>query len=790
MKTKKLLNYILSLGLSLSATNVWAQLSAPNVENVYGGRINAITAVPLGSDSSRVFISTESANSMFYADVHSVTATPTFGSFSVVPGLDASAGFGSGIQIIVGHPASGKVFFGHDMGLMSADINAGTVSVVDSTVGYPNTINIQDDRLIFITGPQLHFGMLDSAGNFTEAGDSPANSFPPLNQPTLCISPLDDSVYVFSQGTTPSLYKLSDTYDGLNAATTGRDISPAALSSSVMWTSFGVAPSGRLFILGSEPSGKYAAYSDDESAWTEYATGIGGAAGRNIAFTGDSSNYKVYWASCYNDQNGNSGYWVGFGNLGQETHPNDGAVFTGLANPGIIYMTTDQGIGASINGGKVIFEIDDGVEAVQVNDMDMTLDKNSAWIASKSGIRHVVDYQTASPLWTTAMFPNGDGSPYYSVAMNPEDSTTVYVGNLRIYKTTDEGASWNQVFSTENAPVSWTGMGVKALALEVCPYDPNTVFAGFEIQDSLAGGLFYSDDGGVSWNQILLEATAPGHDVDVADVVFNLEGSDTVAYVSAIYDLDFPAGRSVYRLVKSGSGWTVARDMDASGTSTGTMLVVTIWDLEVSATGDTIYAAGTDAGTDHPVAYYKALDGTGLWTPLTVSGFPTEMEATAIEVGTDTVYCSVGSDIYYLPVGGTSWSLGYSYPVGTRINFLYWDELLAGSDLGLYAFFNNAATAINGDSNSQLPDGFVLNQNYPNPFNPGTVISYFLPKTSQVHLTVYNVLGQQVATLVNADQSAGLHRINFNATTLSTGIYFYRLEAGEFAATQKMVLMK
>ncbi|PJA53042.1 MAG: hypothetical protein CO167_08180, partial [Candidatus Marinimicrobia bacterium CG_4_9_14_3_um_filter_48_9] len=125
-----------------------------------------------------------------------------------------------------------------------------------------------------------------------------------------------------------------------------------------------------------------------------------------------------------------------------------------------------------------------------------------------------------------------------------------------------------------------------------------------------------------------------------------------------------------------------------------------------------------------------------------------------------------------------------------RINFLYWDELLAGSDLGLYAFFNNAATAINGDSNSQLPDGFVLNQNYPNPFNPGTVISYFLPKTSQVHLTVYNVLGQQVATLVNADQSAGLHRINFNATTLSTGIYFYRLEAGEFAATQKMVLMK
>lgn len=789
MKSKQLLVLLVSCTFFLGTNSVWAQLSAPNVENVYGGRINAITAVPLGVDSSRVFISTESANSMFYADVHSVTATPSFGSFAIVPGLGASDGYGSGIQLIAGHAGSGAVVFAHDRGIMEANVATGAITALDTNSGYPNTLNIKGNTILFVTGPNLHFGELDSAGNYTEDANSPVPGLPFLNQPTFFISTLDDSVYLFSQGSAPNLYKLSDPYDGLTSATTYRDISPATLSSTVLWTSFGVAPSGRLFILGSEASGKYAAYSDDEVNWTEYATGIGGAAGKNIAFTGDSSNYKVYWASCFNDQNGNSGHWAGFGVLGMETHPNDGAVFTGLVNSSIIYMTTDQGIGASINGGKNIFEIDDGVEAVQVNDMDMTMNKNNAWIASKSGIRHVVDYQTASPLWTNAMFPNGDGSPYYSVSMNPDDSSTVYVGNLRIYKTTDEGAYWSQVFSTENPPVSWNGLGVKALALEVCPFDPNTVFAGFEIQDSLAGGLFYSTDAGSSWNQILLEETVPGHDVDVSDVVFNIESGDTVAYVSALYDLDFPAGRSVYRLAKSGTTWSVARDMDASGTSTGTTLVVTIWDLEVSATGDTIYAAGTDAGVNHPIAYFKAINGSNLWTPLTVSGFPTEMEATAIEIGQDTVYCAVGSDIYYLPLGGSSWSLGYSYPVGTRINFLYWDDLLAGSDTGLYAFFNNTATAIDGET-SQLPDGFVLNQNYPNPFNPSTLISYYLPITSQVRLTVYDLLGREVATLVNGAQLAGLHKISFDASSLASGVYFYRIHAEDFTATQKLVLMK
>jgi hypothetical protein len=81
-------------------------------------------------------------------------------------------------------------------------------------------------------------------------------------------------------------------------------------------------------------------------------------------------------------------------------------------------------------------------------------------------------------------------------------------------------------------------------------------------------------------------------------------------------------------------------------------------------------------------------------------------------------------------------------------------------------------------------------QNYPNPFNPNTVISYQLAVSSNVELTVYNLIGQKVATLVSEKQKAGYHKIEFNAANLSSGIYFYRLQTDEFVDVKKMVLMK
>ncbi len=92
--------------------------------------------------------------------------------------------------------------------------------------------------------------------------------------------------------------------------------------------------------------------------------------------------------------------------------------------------------------------------------------------------------------------------------------------------------------------------------------------------------------------------------------------------------------------------------------------------------------------------------------------------------------------------------------------------------------------------NNPAPADYTLQQNYPNPFNPVTTISYSLPLKSEVELVIYNALGEEVMKLANEEKEAGRYSVDFNASNLSSGIYFYRLKAGKFVETKKMVLMK
>jgi formylglycine-generating enzyme required for sulfatase activity len=89
-----------------------------------------------------------------------------------------------------------------------------------------------------------------------------------------------------------------------------------------------------------------------------------------------------------------------------------------------------------------------------------------------------------------------------------------------------------------------------------------------------------------------------------------------------------------------------------------------------------------------------------------------------------------------------------------------------------------------------VPSDFYLGQNYPNPFNPSTTIRYGLPTRSHVTLTVFNTLGQEVAQLVNGDLEAGYHEVRFDASGLSSGVYFYRLQAGTYVETRKLLLLR
>jgi hypothetical protein len=89
-----------------------------------------------------------------------------------------------------------------------------------------------------------------------------------------------------------------------------------------------------------------------------------------------------------------------------------------------------------------------------------------------------------------------------------------------------------------------------------------------------------------------------------------------------------------------------------------------------------------------------------------------------------------------------------------------------------------------------IPTEYALKQNYPNPFNPSTIISYQLPQDSNARLTVYDVMGREITKLVDGYKSAGNYEITFDASGLVSGVYFVRLEAGEFTATQKLLLIK
>ncbi|MFC2110363.1 T9SS type A sorting domain-containing protein [Bacteroidota bacterium] len=779
--------YFLVIGilcLSLVAPFFSSTLSIPDAQNIYGGRINAITGYQYHTDTTRVFVATQSANSVFYADMYTTNSgTPAVTPFKVMPSLDDTKNFGSQINKLAAHQSSGTLYFIKNGSLYHT--NPSLTTNTDVGLSNVNNIFIEGDYAFSAQATDLNFGTLDASNVYTSHVDSPI-SLPSLaQQASYVVHPVSGHVFIFTEGTSPQLFISTDVYTAFNSTTTFTDISPTLVSATVSWKAFGIGPDGRYFIGGTNNTNKYIAYSDDNgTTWTEYDMGIGGVAGPNFDFAGTSSSYHVYFASVYSSNNGLSGSWHSFGNVSGYAHPNDGVVYQDPNNVNMVYMTSDQGLGVSYSKGLNMYSADSGIEAVQVNDMEMTSDKDTAWIASKSGIRKVVDYQS-TPVWTNAIFPQNDGSTYYSVGMNPTNSNIAYAGNLRIYKTSNGGSSWSKIFTPENAPYNYPSVGTIATSITVCEYNEDIIMAGFELSGTSKGGLFYSHDAGVTWDQLLLHASSGNNDVDVRDVIFNVEGTDTIAYVGVDYDLSAPTGRSVYKITKSGAVWTPAQDMTALTTSTGSLIVASITDLDKDTSTNEIFAAGTDAGSNHPIVYYKPLSGTGLWTPYTTSGFPfvAGKEGKAITKGIDTVYCAVDNEVYYLPNGGSSWVNGYTYPLGTDINFLFYDDLLVATNTGLYAQSGPTTAAANIDA--------IRSENYfeifPNPVVQGNDLTVKLNISAQesYSIQIANLNGQVLLEEYNTgtDNSIQIPK------QLIPGTYLVRLLLnGKNASTRKLII--
>lgn len=344
-----------------------------------------------------------------------------------------------------------------------------------------------------------------------------------------------------------------------------------------------------------------------------------------------------------------------------------------------------------------------------------------------------------------------------------------------LYASTDNGASWD---TTNSIPVH-------ALAVS-----STKVFGGGD------GGVFLSTDNGLSW----LAAGPMGHPVTSIAV------SDTEVFAGT-------TNGGIFLSPDSGQSWIA---LSPEWTST------TVWTFALS--GPNLFA-GTTGGV------VLSTDNGTSWSAVN-SGLPTLDVRALITIGS-TIFAGVYQKGVFLSTNnGTSWSranIGLSEHCGGKAFAFYGAYLFAGTDCGVFLSSNGGATwakansgltdtlvlalAVSGANLLALtyggvwtrrlpemtsasttanvfPSSFSLDQNFPNPFNPSTTIGYGLPERSQVTLTVFNTLGQSVSTLVNGDLEAGYHEVTFDGKNLSSGLYFYRIQAGSFVETRRLLLIR
>ncbi|NWG29621.1 MAG: T9SS type A sorting domain-containing protein [Ignavibacteriaceae bacterium] len=199
--------------------------------------------------------------------------------------------------------------------------------------------------------------------------------------------------------------------------------------------------------------------------------------------------------------------------------------------------------------------------------------------------------------------------------------------------------------------------------------------------------------------------------------------------------------------------------------------------------------AGTNTSSTEGV--FISSDHGESWSFLLTIPWVTSIQA----IGPNIFASSYGDGIWLSIDYGSSWTQindGFSssayYVLSTGINDKY---IYAGTNAS--GVWRRELTELITDVNSGnnlTPSEFYLEQNYPNPFNPSTSIQYQVSSISQVTLKVYDILGNEIVTLVNEEKPAGIYEIAFYATGLSSGIYFYKLSAGSFVQTRKMLLVK
>lgn len=704
---KQILLAVLFIGFNLHAQT----LSTPDPQEVYGGTVLSMDMADWGSSTRELYFSTESANSLFHAEGYYVGGQIQFDSVTPVPSADEDDGFGSGIfQVHCANNSAGVYFLANGYVYYTSMTATSATQLLGPGV---ESFTIENSTLLALmnssspTGnDSIVHGTVTSTGAFVPGGGFSVLT-PFVGPVQLLRDPTNNHLYVYGISNLSQAFVLvhvaEDMFSFSSSPSVSSAVNPYPNDPNIFWTRYGIAPNGDWYVAGqpnfnAPPStDKKVAYSSDNgTTWTSHGFSLpgppGGTPGANFQFVGSGSSFGVYIGRAYSPAQGDTGTWVELGNMYREggIHPNDGMVLVDPASPSNAIITTDLGLGISRSDADSIFGLNQGLAAVQVNGLDMTPSFATGWVASKSGVRKVENYKSGTPLWSGALYPNGDGSPYYSVCIDPGDSNTVYVGNSRVYKTTNSGASWTLLFdptiggmhgSTFNFPM----FGSEVTGISVSPANSNIVVVTYSLFHTNNGGVFLSIDGGNSWSQVPIVASGLGQDVDVTDVVAVDEGAGkTSFYVSLLADPFVSGYNGIYRIFGDASGWSTTPETGFTPTSS-------ILELELSTTGDSILALfQTSSAINPPVRVYIKDLASGAWSYF---NGPNGQSPTAIANGAGYVFLAQAHEIYAHPIDSimAPWTLAYSYPVGTRIEEMFFDELLVGTGTGLYAqdFSNN-----------------------------------------------------------------------------------------------------
>jgi photosystem II stability/assembly factor-like uncharacterized protein len=235
----------------------------------------------------------------------------------------------------------------------------------------------------------------------------------------------------------------------------------------------------------------------------------------------------------------------------------------------------------------------------------------------------------------------------------------------------------------------------------------------------------------------------------------------------------------VWRTTDGGENWTTVVD---------NLLSEPLYDLHIF---DSLHVIVMGGDPEYGASQVVTTDGGDTWeyTSLGILGF-----ASDIGFRTDTEGWAplvTQQKLLYTSDSGVNWNI-YDTPDSTSITKICFPDSLHGFGVGnngnIIKYVYQAPSDVQSEPGKN--SSFYLAQNYPNPFNPSTTIKYSIPDDGIVKLAVYNMLGQEVATLVNTTQKEGIYEVNLNATGLANGVYVYRIETSSFTESKKLVLMK